>query len=120
MDKFCSELTLRIRELEKGLQDERAGHSSEPHPLLDDSLLSIVAPPTKQDYEVEDGPINFGTLMIADDGSRMKWLGSTAVSAWFLDVSSEDVPIVDRALIVVSFRTKLSGTPQRHTNTMTM
>ncbi|KAG8876521.1 hypothetical protein FS842_006006 [Serendipita sp. 407] len=89
MDKICSELTLRIRELEKGLQDERAGHSSEPHPLLDDSLLSIVVPPTKQDYEVEDGPINFGTLMIADDGSRMKWLGSTAVSAWFLDDEAE-------------------------------
>ncbi|KAG8857935.1 hypothetical protein FRB91_010631 [Serendipita sp. 411] len=76
MDKFCSELTLRIRELEKGLQDERAGHSSEPHPLLDDSLLSIVAPPTKQDYEVEDGPINFGTLMIAVRTARETYLSA--------------------------------------------
>lgn len=63
-----TELTLRVRELEKGLEDERSQHSSEKHPLLEDHLLSIAAPPTQEDHEAEaeDGPIStFGTLMIA-------------------------------------------------------
>jgi hypothetical protein len=59
---------MRVRELEKGLDEEHSLHSSEPHSLLQESLLSIAAPPTQEDYEAEaeDGPIStFGTLMMA-------------------------------------------------------
>ncbi|PVG01914.1 hypothetical protein CPB86DRAFT_870615 [Serendipita vermifera] len=93
LHRRVEELILRVRELEKGLEDERASHSLEPHPLLNDSLLSIAAPPTQEDHnaEAENGPIStFGTLMITDDGTRMKWLGSTAVAAWFLEDSEEE------------------------------
>ena len=62
------ELTMRVRELEKGLEEEHCIHSNEPHTLLQESLLSIAAPPTQEDHqaEAEDGPIStFGTLMMA-------------------------------------------------------
>ncbi|CAG7847734.1 SubName: Full=Uncharacterized protein {ECO:0000313/EMBL:CCA67892.1} [Serendipita indica DSM 11827] len=88
LHRKIEELTLRVRELESGLQAERSLTSSEPHPLLDESLLSIAAPATQEDHSAlaEDGPISgFGTLMVAEDGTRMKWLGATAVAAWFLE-----------------------------------
>lgn len=84
---------MRVRELEKGLEEEHSLHSSEPHRLLQESLLSIAAPPTQEDHEAEaeDGPISgFGTLMMANDGTRMKWLGSTAVASWFLEGEGEE------------------------------
>lgn len=74
-------MTLRVRELEKGLEEERAAHTSEKHPLLDDALVSIAAPPTQADHaaEAEDGPISsFGTLLISSEGGvdgGVKWLG---------------------------------------------
>jgi hypothetical protein len=63
-----AELTLRVRELEKGLEEEHALRSQDTHPLLREPLLSVAAPPTQEDHEAEaeDGPIStFGTLMIA-------------------------------------------------------
>lgn len=84
---------MRVRELEKGLEEEHSLHSSEPHRLLQESLLSIAAPPTQEDHEAEaeDGPISgFGTLMMANDGTRMKWLGATAVASWFLEGEGEE------------------------------
>lgn len=63
-----TELTLRVRELEKGLEDEHRLNSPDTHPLLKEPLRSVAAPPTQEDYEAEaeDGPIStFGTLMIA-------------------------------------------------------
>jgi hypothetical protein len=59
---------MRVRELEKGLEEEHSLHSNESHPLLQESLISIAAPPTQEDHqaEAEDGPIStFGTLMMA-------------------------------------------------------
>jgi hypothetical protein len=86
LHKKIEELTLRVRDLEKALDEETAaqGHT---HPLLDDAYRAIAAAPTQADHaaEAEESAISTqGTIVVNDNGTS-KWLGPTAVAAWFLE-----------------------------------
>lgn len=86
LHKKIEELTLRVRDLEKAL-DEETTSQGRTHPLLDDAYRAIAAPPTQADHaaENEEGAISTqGTIVVNDNGTS-KWLGPTAVAAWFLE-----------------------------------
>lgn len=86
LHKKIEELTLRVRDLERAL-DEETSSQGRTHPLLDDAYRAIAAPPTQADHaaEAEEGAISTqGTIVVNDDGTS-KWLGPTAVAAWFLE-----------------------------------
>lgn len=86
LHKKIEELTLRVRDLEKALDEETASQGRT-HPLLDDAYRAIAAPPTQADHaaEADEGAISTqGTIVVNDDGTS-KWLGPTAVAAWFLE-----------------------------------
>jgi hypothetical protein len=86
LHKKVEELTLRVRDLEKAL-DEETTATGRKHPLLDAAYRAIAAAPTQADHaaEADEGAISTqGTMVVNDDGPS-KWLGPTAVAAWFLE-----------------------------------
>jgi len=90
LHKKIEELTLRVRDLEKAL-DEETAPQGRTHPLLGDAFRAIAAPPTQADHaaEADEGAISTqGTIVVNDDGTS-KWLGPTAVAAWFLEDEPE-------------------------------
>ena len=82
----------RIRQLEDGLQLAHSAQSSQPHPLLSDTLLTIKKGVVQQQsrqqspeaVDSEEGRESevletFGTLRIGDDGAT-RFLGPSAAS----------------------------------------
>jgi hypothetical protein len=99
LHKKIEELTLRVRDLEKAL-DEETSTQGRTHPLLDDAYRAIAAPPTQADHaaEADEGAISTqGTIVVNDDGTS-KWLGPTAVAAWFLEDELEGATEQPQAL----------------------
>lgn len=99
LHKKVEELTLRIRDLEKAL-DEETSAQGRTHPLLNDAYRAIAAPPTQADHaaEADEGAISTqGTIVVNDDGTS-KWLGPTAVAAWFLEDELEGATEQPQAL----------------------
>ena len=86
LHKKIEELTLRVRDLEKALDEETTGQGRT-HPLLDDAYRAIAAPPTQADHaaEADEGAISTQGTIVVNDCGTSKWLGPTAVAAWFLE-----------------------------------
>lgn len=86
LHKKIEELTLRVRDLEKAL-DEETAPQGRTHPLLDDAYRAIAAPPTQADHaaEADEGAISTQGTIVVNDYGTSKWLGPTAVAAWFLE-----------------------------------
>ncbi|PVG02035.1 hypothetical protein CPB86DRAFT_805078 [Serendipita vermifera] len=89
-------LRSRVKELEEALATSHASHSTSVHELLtpessESSKLRPTAAISRLDQDDNRLHTEFDALMISDTG-KMQWLGTTALSEWFVKPDPISVP----------------------------